>query len=521
MSRLAFERERRLQASSSLLGAYWSFIQGQRLWIHDQLPASHLLHALILGGRYSEDSFLRTTGFVHLSTLTGIHLWLCLMWLQRLRIRWVLFVGSLLIFWLWCLSGLRFGLLRPWSILLLRAGLRKAGYPTHPLLPLGLIVVLECQMLLWFPDPWQAQGCLIYALAVGGGAMSRRLLPHHPHTSLALGSALLPGLYEAWHTGLVALGTPLWSLLSLPLLIHALFPILLLSLLTQNPWLLQAIAWVTTQLASFFDQLAKVPGNLWILEPLSLGWGFLLALCLQPKPKIAVLVLGALILSRLLEGPEKEPSRLIQLDVGQGDALLIQGYEGTGPPLQASTWLQHFARFRVQHLDFVGLTHLDQDHAGSLPLLKKLVSIGCISAPRALNVPGAEPFEGNCLPGWKAERAQAGPNGVMGILLLPFSDGFYLNAGDAPANMERSLHPPLSGTRRILKLSHHGSLTSTDPVFLDRVKPTEVWISVGKRNTFGHPHLSVLLRIKVPIHRTDFHGHIVLSLPDAPTESKR
>ena len=39
----------------------------------------------------------------------------------------------------------------------------------------------------------------------------------------------------------------------------------------------------------------------------------------------------------------------------------------------------------------------------------------------------------------------------------------------------------------LLKVAHHGSATSTIPLLLDRVHPRFAVISVGARNTYGHP----------------------------------
>ena len=65
----------------------------------------------------------------------------------------------------------------------------------------------------------------------------------------------------------------------------------------------------------------------------------------------------------------------------------------------------------------------------------------------------------------------------------------------------------------ILKVSHHGSDTSTTEEFLKATDPKIAVISVGKNNSFGHPANSVLERLQnrnVKVLRTDIHGTILM-----------
>ena len=47
---------------------------------------------------------------------------------------------------------------------------------------------------------------------------------------------------------------------------------------------------------------------------------------------------------------------------------------------------------------------------------------------------------------------------------------------------------------RILKVPHHGSATSSTPLFLDAVQPRWAIVQAGYRNRFGHPAATVLSR---------------------------
>ena len=88
-------------------------------------------------------------------------------------------------------------------------------------------------------------------------------------------------------------------------------------------------------------------------------------------------------------------------------------------------------------------------------------------------------------------------------LLLEFvnnsQDTFkFFTAGDLYARQESILvvkNPELENVH-LLKISHHGSSTSTPQILLDKLKPLAVFISVGENNSYGHPHPSTLLKLQ-------------------------
>ena len=65
----------------------------------------------------------------------------------------------------------------------------------------------------------------------------------------------------------------------------------------------------------------------------------------------------------------------------------------------------------------------------------------------------------------------------------------------------------------VLKVSHHGSKTSTSNEFLNYVTPEISFISAGINNSFGHPSEEVLRRLngfESKILRTDSSGAVLL-----------
>ena len=65
----------------------------------------------------------------------------------------------------------------------------------------------------------------------------------------------------------------------------------------------------------------------------------------------------------------------------------------------------------------------------------------------------------------------------------------------------------------VLKVGHHGSITSSTQPFLDAVNPDLAIVSVGERNKFRHPSAVVMKRLTdsgAEVLRTDFEGAIWL-----------
>jgi len=72
-------------------------------------------------------------------------------------------------------------------------------------------------------------------------------------------------------------------------------------------------------------------------------------------------------------------------------------------------------------------------------------------------------------------------------------------------------------TADVLLMPHHGSKTSSTPLFLQAVGAPVAVIPVGYRSRFGHPKAEVLARYQAmgtAVWRTDLDGAVSVSLSD-------
>ena len=116
-----------------------------------------------------------------------------------------------------------------------------------------------------------------------------------------------------------------------------------------------------------------------------------------------------------------------------------------------------------------------------------------------------------------------GPNDNSFVLRVGLGARHVLLVGDAERAEEAELlaRDPARLRADVLKVGHHGSRTSSSPVFLAAVAPSHAVISSGVRNRFGHPHGPTLLslaRTSARVLRTDLDGAITVTTDGASLE---
>src|SRR3989338_878006 len=104
-------------------------------------------------------------------------------------------------------------------------------------------------------------------------------------------------------------------------------------------------------------------------------------------------------------------------------------------------------------------------------------------------------------------------NDTAVVSRLVFGKDSFLFTGDISSAAEKKLiaRSDRAISSDVLKVAHNGSKYSTSDMFLENVKPKIAVISVGAKNTYGHPTPEVLQRLAnydIKVLRTDQSGDI-------------
>jgi competence protein ComEC len=232
--------------------------------------------------------------------------------------------------------------------------------------------------------------------------------------------------------------------------------------------------------------------------------------------------------------------RVSVLDVGQGDAILLQPAGAPavlvdgGPPGEGRLLaLLHGAG--VEGLGAAIVTHDQSDHAGGiaellggLPIHQLLYGVlerAMLGQARAAGAETARLAAGSELRSgalrldvlWPPRERLAGPhagedpNLLALVMVARWRDFSMLLTADAEAEST----PIDPGPIDVLKVAHHGSDDAGLGALLERTKPRLAVISVGAGNPYGHPTartLATLVEHGVPVLRTDRDGTIVLEV---------
>jgi len=253
------------------------------------------------------------------------------------------------------------------------------------------------------------------------------------------------------------------------------------------------------------------------------------------------IILAFLIFLVVYEWPDNK-LRLTMCDVGQGDSLVFsKGYSqvlvDVGPENgDINSCLEKLIPFWDKRIEAVIITHSDNDHSGALDRLmshyqvdKIITSPGSISEltkmidDRSLVLSVWKGTDFTWLSGkvsvlWpeSADSDYEDENLNSLVTLWKFGEVSILLTGDIDTRVEEKLIT--SGNIKpvtILKISHHGSKTSSSEPFLGILQPSQAWISVGKDNRYGHPSPEVLDSIQkmgIELIRTDLKGNYTMML---------
>ncbi len=261
------------------------------------------------------------------------------------------------------------------------------------------------------------------------------------------------------------------------------------------------------------------------------------------------------------------------VDVGQGDAIVLQFPDGKnmiidGGDKSKSSYealKTHIDALGIKKFDYLMLTHSDADHVGGLDDVvrdydvidfylpdvsneihhttvayrdflkevesevklhkgeKEISSVGDKITGEGYEIefymPTDEIYEE--LPNKELTAHQI--NSVSPIMVLTYDDAKVMFTGDTNLENEEVFIELYKGKREldvdVLKVAHHGSREATTNEFLNIAKPEYAVISCGKDNKYSHPHKETLDRLNnffmKKVYRTDTNGNVILTLTDS------
>lgn len=240
--------------------------------------------------------------------------------------------------------------------------------------------------------------------------------------------------------------------------------------------------------------------------------------------------------------------KVVFLDVGQGDSTLIKTPQGKFILIDGGgsafydvgtlKVLPYLHRCGINNLFMAINTHPDVDHLKGLERVVATTPVGHVAVPASLyqvseydhmkrlankviplSAGQTIELEKNCrikvlLPDKKTYELNNFNNQSL-LLELIYGDFRLLLTGDIEKEAidnvitSRQLDPVT-----VVKVPHHGSRNSLAEPFYDITHPAYAVISVGRNNSFGHPHLEVTNMLKsedINVLRTDQDGAIIMT----------
>jgi competence protein ComEC len=233
------------------------------------------------------------------------------------------------------------------------------------------------------------------------------------------------------------------------------------------------------------------------------------------------------------------------LDIGQGDSIYIESPTGAqvltdgGPDSTVIRRLNEVMPWYDRSLDLVIGTHPDADHIGGLIDVFERYRVGAVLQSSVLGNTAiwsamekdAKAETQNVVIATRGQVIDIGGGAYLEVLSpdrpvpgletntacvvtrLVYGETSFMLSCDAPISIEKYL-VSLDGMKlhsTVLKAGHHGSKTSSSPIFVGYVDPEYAVFSRGCGNKYGHPNqetIDTLAKFGVPTEDTCKQGTV-------------
>lgn len=325
---------------------------------------------------------------------------------------------------------------------------------------------------------------------------------------------------------------PILSLILLPLsLLTLIFPILdnILYLITS---ILEKISLYTSNI-NIFKQVLSKPSIILIIIY------YLVIILILSKNKHYYLILILLIFHKTIPLYNSN-LEVVMFDVGEADSMLISTPSkkvniliDTGRGIDINNIIIYLKSIGISKLNYLIITHGDEDHiGGALYLIDNFkvdnvilnkgdyteLEVELIIHLKNKNIKYTNninkiPLLGSYMYLLNTKKfSNENDNSI--VTYFEYQKYKFLFMGDSSSKTEEYLINNYNLTNiSFLKVGHHGSNTSSSPLFINKITPKVSLISVGRNNFYHHPNKEVLTNLSNSvIYRTDINKSIKIKI---------